>query len=146
MAYVKRNLEHNGIEIYFDRKPSELILSSIKSEGWRWNGYKRCWYNYYSERHYAFANSICNEINGSTVKKKEIIKKEENIEKTDKIAKDERNVKKIEQKVENVLLYSQKFNFEENDDPDTYVARKYRIHIKDEVTFIFKMYPLSRTE
>lgn len=57
-SYI-RNYEKNGIEIYFDKKPSALIRDTLKSNGWRWNGYSKCWYNYYSEKNWSFAESIC---------------------------------------------------------------------------------------
>ena len=63
MAFVKKNTEVNGIEIYFEMKPSSLVLQSLKSDGWRWHNKKSCWYNRYSEYNYYVANRICNEVN-----------------------------------------------------------------------------------
>ena len=54
-----RNYEQNGIEIYFDKKPSESVRDSLKGNGWRWSGFKKCWYNYYSDRNLAYAETIC---------------------------------------------------------------------------------------
>ena len=65
MAYVKRNLQVNGIEIYFEKKPSSHIIGSLKSDGWHWHNGKRCWYNKHNEYNYYVANRICNEFNGS---------------------------------------------------------------------------------
>ena len=59
MPYYKRNIERNGIEIYFDHKPSVSVRDLLKNNGWRWSGYSKCWYNYYSETHLKFAESIC---------------------------------------------------------------------------------------
>lgn len=59
MAYYMRNYSQNGIEIYFEKKPSEALRNNLKENGWRWSGFKRCWYNYYSEDHLQFAESIC---------------------------------------------------------------------------------------
>ena len=63
MAFVKRNFEHNGLEIYFSSIPSASVLTKLKSNGWRWHRQKRCWYNRYSENNYSFANCLCNDEN-----------------------------------------------------------------------------------
>jgi hypothetical protein len=39
------NQEHNGVELFFDSKPSPSTLSTLKTGGWRWNSIKKCWYN-----------------------------------------------------------------------------------------------------
>ena len=44
MCNVKMNSEHNGIELYFDEKPSATIRTQMKSEGFRWHGVKKMWY------------------------------------------------------------------------------------------------------
>lgn len=44
MCNVKINPEHNGIELYFDEKPSAAIRTQMKSEGFRWHGVKKFWY------------------------------------------------------------------------------------------------------
>ena len=38
------NQELNGIEIYFEEKPGEIIRSEIKKAGYRWSKRKSCWY------------------------------------------------------------------------------------------------------
>ncbi len=50
---------HNGIEIYFESKPSADVLCRLKSNGWRWNGAQKCWYTKKSESSIAFAESLC---------------------------------------------------------------------------------------
>lgn len=67
MSYYTRNYEQNGIEIYFDMKPSESVRDRLKINGWRWSGLKKCWYNYYSEEHLQFAERVCS---GSSSKSK----------------------------------------------------------------------------
>ena len=45
MAYaIKRNEEHNGIEIYFDEKPGDAIREALKGFRMRWHSVKKCWY------------------------------------------------------------------------------------------------------
>lgn len=41
---VKFNLEKNGIELYFNDKPSVEIREMLKSNGYRWAKYNKCWY------------------------------------------------------------------------------------------------------
>lgn len=59
---VKLNPQHQGIEIYFDSKPSADQLSDLKANGWRWAKFNKCWYRKdspsarkYAER-YGFKN------------------------------------------------------------------------------------------
>ena len=59
LPHYKRNYERNGIEIYFDSKPSVVVRDLLKNNGWRWSSFGRCWYNYYSEFNVRFAESIC---------------------------------------------------------------------------------------
>ena len=49
MAYYLHNKEHNGIELYFDGKPEAEVLTLLKTNKWRWNPKKTCWYNKYSK-------------------------------------------------------------------------------------------------
>lgn len=39
-----KNLEHEGIQIEFDNKPSEEIRSKLKSAGFRWSRVQKIWY------------------------------------------------------------------------------------------------------
>ena len=41
---IVKNEEHNGLEIYFDEKPSEGIRAALKEIKFRWHGVKKCWY------------------------------------------------------------------------------------------------------
>ena len=59
MAHYIQNTEKNGIEIYFDGKPSEDILTKLKENKWRWFPSKRCWYNRYSSNNELFAKIVC---------------------------------------------------------------------------------------
>ena len=51
--------EHNGIEIYFDEKPSNSILEELKSNGWRWHSSKKCWFTRRSNVSESLAKKLC---------------------------------------------------------------------------------------
>ena len=57
--------EHNGIEIYFDVKPSEDVLEELRSNGWRWHRVKQCWFSKKNSETEKFAKTLCNESPGS---------------------------------------------------------------------------------
>lgn len=59
MPRYVRNYERKGIEIYFERKPSEAVRDTMKANGWRWSGFNKCWYNFYSESNLLFAEELC---------------------------------------------------------------------------------------
>ena len=41
---VVKNYELNGIELYFEGKPSREVLDYLKQNGFRWHNTKKCWY------------------------------------------------------------------------------------------------------
>ena len=51
--------QFNGIEIYFDKKPSGTIRKVLVDKHWRWNNKKRCWYATYSQEREMFAKQLC---------------------------------------------------------------------------------------
>lgn len=53
--------EHNGIEIYFDVKPSEDVLDELRGNGWRWHRVKHCWFAKKNPQNEQFAKTLCNE-------------------------------------------------------------------------------------
>ena len=55
---VRKNEEKNGVEIKFSSKPSDEILSKLKSNGFRWSKFSKVWYCKYSEKQMEFANNI----------------------------------------------------------------------------------------
>lgn len=55
---VRRNYELNGIEIYFDYKPSVAVRDKLKANYWRWHDTKRCWYRTYTAENMKFAETI----------------------------------------------------------------------------------------
>ena len=59
MAKYKLVPELDGIEIYFDEKPSADIRSKLVANRWRWNRKKRCWYATYSKEREVFAEQLC---------------------------------------------------------------------------------------
>ena len=61
MARYERNREKNGIEIYFDGKPSEDVIAELKGNRWRWFPSKRCWYTRYSSDSELLAKRLCEE-------------------------------------------------------------------------------------
>ena len=44
IATVKENEMVQGIEVYFDTKPSYDIISELKENKFRWHNVKKCWY------------------------------------------------------------------------------------------------------
>ena len=44
---LKRNLDKNGIEIYFKSIPTIEIRTKLKSNGFRWGKFNKCWYKQY---------------------------------------------------------------------------------------------------
>ena len=59
-AVYSLNSEHNGIEIVFNARPDESVLSALRERKWRWHRVKKCWYNIQTEENIDFAKSICN--------------------------------------------------------------------------------------
>lgn len=57
---VVLNEEKNGVEIHFSGKPSEDVRNNLKSYGFRWSKYNKCWYAKQSEETLNFANSLTN--------------------------------------------------------------------------------------
>lgn len=57
---MKLNEEKNGIELYFDDKPNEEIRNILKSNGFRWSKYNKCWYSKKSEKTLAIAEQLSN--------------------------------------------------------------------------------------
>lgn len=57
---MKINEELNGIELYFNTKPQQTVLSELKSNGFRWSNFKKCWYIKQSEKALKIASSLTN--------------------------------------------------------------------------------------
>lgn len=41
---ITKNAEKNGLEIYFESKPSAEVRDALKALHFRWHGVKKCWY------------------------------------------------------------------------------------------------------
>jgi hypothetical protein len=54
------NEELNGVELYFGTKPQQETLTVLKSNGFRWSGFKKCWYSKQSEKTMQLANNLVN--------------------------------------------------------------------------------------
>ena len=61
MVSLVFNQELNGIELYFDKKPLQTIINSLKNAGFRWHKLKKCWYAKQSEKTLKVAQSITGE-------------------------------------------------------------------------------------
>ncbi len=59
---IQENKEHNGIELKFPGKPSEVILAQLKNNGWRWNRTSMVWYNRRSAESKEFAEKIARQV------------------------------------------------------------------------------------
>ncbi len=46
---IRRNEEHNGIEILFTGKPEQDVIDTLKSYGFRWSPRQHLWYSRYDE-------------------------------------------------------------------------------------------------
>lgn len=55
------NEELNGIELYFNTKPQQEVLNDLKSNGFRWSAFKKCWYTKQTEKSFQIANSLTND-------------------------------------------------------------------------------------
>lgn len=58
-AIWRKNLEHQGIEIEFDGKPSEEIRTKLKGAGFRWSRYQKIWY---AKGFYGYAKIVAEQL------------------------------------------------------------------------------------
>ena len=65
MARYELNNEHNGVEIYFDGRPSEEILNKVRGT-FRWHNKKKCWFAKQNEQTLAIAKELCGETVATT--------------------------------------------------------------------------------
>lgn len=64
-AIIRRNLEHDGIEIAFPAKPEPEILARIKGAGFRWSSRSKVWYKKHSLEAWALAHRLLGITEGS---------------------------------------------------------------------------------
>jgi len=55
---VRENLEKQGVEILFEERPSDQILTRLKANGWRWSRFNRVWYNRLTPENLTFAQAL----------------------------------------------------------------------------------------
>lgn len=73
MCKVLLNNELNGVELYFNGKPSQEVREEMKINGFKWNGKKVCWYAKQNNKTIALADKLGNKnlevLTAKTVKK-----------------------------------------------------------------------------
>ena len=55
---IVENIEKHGIELYFDSIPDADFRNLLKTNGFRWNRNKKCWYTKKSDKIINFLNSL----------------------------------------------------------------------------------------
>lgn len=65
---IKTNSQYNSTEIFFDGKPEEATRNILKSNGFKWNPKKTCWYGFVDPEQIATA------LEGTTAPVKEVKK------------------------------------------------------------------------
>lgn len=58
---MKINEELNGIELYFNTKPSKEVRENLKANKFRYSSFKNCWYAKQSEKAFQVANIMTND-------------------------------------------------------------------------------------
>ena len=104
MCKVLLNEKLNGVELYFENKPAQEIIDTLKANKFRWNRTKACWYAKQNEQSLALANRL-NE--GSEIETQTTVSNKEkefdlfeatrysNIEKPESIIHDTKEIAKI---------------------------------------------------
>lgn len=59
---MKLNDEKNGVELYFTDKPSEEIRTQLKTNGFKWSRFNKCWYAKQNENTLTLAESLSSGI------------------------------------------------------------------------------------
>ena len=62
---IVKNVEHKGIELYFERKPEQKIINLLKEAKFRWHNLKKCWYAKDNKNNSDLVNKVFNYINGN---------------------------------------------------------------------------------
>lgn len=55
---IKENKEFNGIELYFETKPNNDILTALKSHKFKWHTAKKCWFAKATDSNKEFVNGL----------------------------------------------------------------------------------------
>lgn len=69
---MELNQELNGVEIYFDQKPAQSVINTLKENKFRWSGFKSCWYAKQNENTLKLAQTIT----GAQVEQQETTKEQ----------------------------------------------------------------------
>jgi hypothetical protein len=73
-ANIIMNQELNGVELYFDSKPLQNILDSLKECGFRWSNFKKCWYAKQNEKTLAEAKKYVESEQEENISNEAIVK------------------------------------------------------------------------
>lgn len=57
---IIENTQANGLEVYFNTKPNNNIITKLKNKNFRWHTAKKCWYTKKTAEALAFASSLAN--------------------------------------------------------------------------------------
>lgn len=55
---IRENAEKNGVEIIFNSRPDDEVLTLLKSSGWRWSRFNGLWYNRLTPENLEFAKNL----------------------------------------------------------------------------------------
>ena len=55
---IINNKQFNGVEIYFNQKPNQKIITELKNKHFRWHTAKKCWYNKATEEVKKFIETL----------------------------------------------------------------------------------------
>lgn len=55
---IRENTEKNGVEIIFNSRPDDEVLSLLKANGWRWSRFNQLWYNRLTQDNLEFAQQL----------------------------------------------------------------------------------------
>ena len=104
MCKLVMNEKLNGVELYFENKPAQEIINSLKENKFRWNRSKACWYAKQNEQTLALANNLNNGLAVETVTTKTTkeakfdlfeVTRYSNIERPENVIHDTKEVAKI---------------------------------------------------
>ncbi|MDY0291924.1 MAG: hypothetical protein RBR02_06280 [Desulfuromonadaceae bacterium] len=68
MLNIKQNKEKEGVELYFDEKPSKDTIKELKTAKFRFHAQKVCWYKKVDEATLKFAKNLQKKLNKTAVK------------------------------------------------------------------------------
>lgn len=60
---TRYEVENNKIKIYFDECPDDVIRATLRTCGWHWDYYNKCWTNYNNSENLHWAKLLCEDMN-----------------------------------------------------------------------------------